>query len=159
MPHTSPPPAWLTRRTSSMPSGGTSKVWLMPWRPSTSATSTRLPWRDRASARADATVVLPTPPLPVTTCRRTPSMARERGGVDTASTLKGVAARPGCRPHTFDGGRRSVRGEGELLDLGEHQEVGGAVGVDDVEVVGAAGDGGAQRLVGGARGDVGVDHL
>ena len=29
-----------------MPSGGTSKVWLMPWRPSTSASSTRLPWRD-----------------------------------------------------------------------------------------------------------------
>ena len=42
-PHSSPPPACDTRRTSSVPSGGTSKVWLIPWRPSTSTSSTRLP--------------------------------------------------------------------------------------------------------------------
>jgi hypothetical protein len=34
------PPA---TRTSVVGSGGTSKVWLMPWRPSTSASSTRFP--------------------------------------------------------------------------------------------------------------------
>src|SRR6478735_7018635 len=157
IPHTSPPPAWVTRRTSSMPSGGTSKVWLMPCRPSTSASSTRFPWRDRASARAEATVVLPTPPLPVTTCRRTPSMAREREGVATASTLDGVATRPGCRPPPPPGGRHSVRGEGELLDLGQDEQVGVGRGVDEVEVVGAKGHRGSQRLVGGAGRDVGVD--
>ena len=35
-------------------------------------------------ASAAATEVLPTPPLPVTTCSRTPSTARESGGVATA---------------------------------------------------------------------------
>src|SRR6478735_5843587 len=47
----------------------------MPCLPSTSISSTRRPALARASARAAATVVLPVPPLPVTTCKRTPSQS------------------------------------------------------------------------------------
>src|SRR6266516_7340296 len=47
----------------------------MPCLPSTSISRTRRPAVARASARAAATVVLPVPPLPVTTCRRTPSQS------------------------------------------------------------------------------------
>src|SRR5689334_21589814 len=39
---------------------------------------TRPPWDARASASAPATVVLPVPPLPVTTCSRTPSQSLSR---------------------------------------------------------------------------------
>ena len=42
-------------------------------RPSTSVSRTLRPWSASASARAAATVVLPVPPLPVTTCSRTPA--------------------------------------------------------------------------------------
>ena len=41
-----------------------------PWRPSTSATSTRRPRPAAATASPAATVVLPVPPLPVTTSSR-----------------------------------------------------------------------------------------
>src|SRR6266566_1129688 len=47
----------------------------MPCRPSTSISRTLRPAVARASARAAATVVLPVPPLPVTTCSRTPSQS------------------------------------------------------------------------------------
>src|SRR3954447_2282271 len=50
----------------------------MPCRPSTSARSTRRPSAASASARAAATVVLPVPPLPVTTWSRTPSQSVSR---------------------------------------------------------------------------------
>ena len=63
-------------RVSSVASGGTSKVWLMPWRPSTSTSRTRWPPDASAMAIAAATVVLPVPPLPVTTCSRTPDVVR-----------------------------------------------------------------------------------
>ncbi len=63
-------------RVSVWPSGATSNVCEIPWRPSTSASRTRLPSRVRASAMAAATVVLPVPPLPVTTCSRTFAIAR-----------------------------------------------------------------------------------
>src|SRR5215471_950272 len=56
----------------------------MPWRPSTSINSTFLPSAASASASAPATVVLPVPPLPVTTCRRTPSQS-----VSRAATIGG----------------------------------------------------------------------
>src|SRR5215472_10194968 len=56
-------------------SGGRSKIWAMPCRPSVSMSSTFRPPCARASARAAATVVLPVPPLPVTTCSRTPSQS------------------------------------------------------------------------------------
>src|SRR5215469_359500 len=39
---------------------------------------TRPPWDARARASAPATVVLPVPPLPVTTCSRTPSQSLSR---------------------------------------------------------------------------------
>src|SRR5258706_7884819 len=44
-------------------------------RPSTSTSSVLRPPAASARARAAATVVLPVPPLPVTTCRRTPSQS------------------------------------------------------------------------------------
>src|SRR6266404_1124484 len=47
----------------------------MPCRPSTSISRTLRPAVARASARAAAIVVLPVPPLPVTTCSRTPSQS------------------------------------------------------------------------------------
>src|SRR6266699_7019107 len=47
----------------------------MPCLPSTSISRTLRPALARARARAAATVVLPVPPLPVTTCRRTPSQS------------------------------------------------------------------------------------
>src|SRR4051794_26301158 len=47
----------------------------MPWRPSTSQSRTFLPCEASASARDAATVDLPVPPLPVTTCRRTPGQS------------------------------------------------------------------------------------
>src|SRR5208337_1369871 len=47
----------------------------MPCRPSTSISRTLRPALARASAMAAATVVLPVPPLPVTTCSRTPSQS------------------------------------------------------------------------------------
>src|SRR5579871_5674788 len=47
----------------------------MPCRPSTSISRTLRPAAARASAIAAATVVLPVPPLPVTTCSRTPSQS------------------------------------------------------------------------------------
>src|SRR5215472_18742423 len=47
----------------------------MPCLPSTSISSTLRPAVASASARAAATVVLPVPPLPVTTCSRTPSQS------------------------------------------------------------------------------------
>src|SRR5271165_4718205 len=47
----------------------------MPCRPSTSISRTLRPAVARASAKAAATVVLPVPPLPVTTCSRTPSQS------------------------------------------------------------------------------------
>src|SRR6266550_2979703 len=50
----------------------------MPCRPSTSISRTLRPAVARASARAAATVVLPVPPLPVTTCSRTPSQSVSR---------------------------------------------------------------------------------
>ena len=78
----------------------------MPCRPSTSASSTRLPCRARASARAAATVVLPVPPLPVTTCSRTPCQSGLRGGRagvmapslggEAASTVARTVANAGC---------------------------------------------------------------
>src|SRR3954453_20230727 len=43
----------------------------MPWRPSVSTSSTVRPSAARGRARAAATVVLPVPPLPVTTWQRT----------------------------------------------------------------------------------------
>src|SRR5450631_2519920 len=82
-PKTAPPCAAWAMRASVAARGVTSKVWLMPLRPSTSASSTRLPPAARASARAAATVVLPVPPLPVTMCSRTPSQSVSR--VDPAS--------------------------------------------------------------------------
>src|SRR5687768_15178502 len=45
----------------------------MPCRPSVSTSSTERPSAARARASAAATVVLPVPPFPVTTCRRTGS--------------------------------------------------------------------------------------
>src|SRR5262245_20453918 len=50
----------------------------MPCRPSTSMSSTLPPSAASASASAAATVVLPVPPLPVTTCSRTPSQSVSR---------------------------------------------------------------------------------
>src|SRR5215475_4290110 len=50
----------------------------MPCRPSTSMSRTRPPSDARARASAPATVVLPVPPLPVTTCSRTPSQSLSR---------------------------------------------------------------------------------
>src|SRR5580704_3890135 len=50
----------------------------MPCRPSTSISRTLRPALARASAMAAATVVLPVPPLPVTTCSRTPSQSVSR---------------------------------------------------------------------------------
>src|SRR5579871_690573 len=55
----------------------------MPCRPSASISSTLRPACASASARAAATVVLPVPPFPVTTCSRTPSQS-----VSRALTLK-----------------------------------------------------------------------
>ena len=55
---------------------GTSKSCAMPWRPSTSQSSTCLPWEASARASAAATVVLPVPPLPVTTCSCTLGQSR-----------------------------------------------------------------------------------
>src|SRR5215207_7575837 len=74
-PKTSPPPRATASLRSLYGSGGTSKSWARPWRSSTSTRSTFRPPSARASASAAATVVLPVPPFPVTTCRRTPSQS------------------------------------------------------------------------------------
>src|SRR5258707_12160887 len=50
----------------------------MPWRPSTSMSRTVLPPAASARASAPATVVLPVPPFPVTTCSRTPAQSVSR---------------------------------------------------------------------------------
>src|SRR5215472_16075354 len=50
----------------------------MPCLPSTSISSTGLPFEASARASAAATVVFPVPPLPVTTCSRTPSQSVSR---------------------------------------------------------------------------------
>ena len=65
-----PPPSAVAILTSSYGSGGTSKSCAMPWRPSTSTSSTLRPPAASASASAAAMVDLPVPPLPVTKCRR-----------------------------------------------------------------------------------------
>src|SRR3954470_7224334 len=67
---TSPPPGGLAIRSSLYGSGWVSNSWAMPCRPSTSTSSVRRPPSARPSASAAATLVLPVPPLPVTTCSR-----------------------------------------------------------------------------------------
>src|SRR4051812_46176999 len=67
---TSPPPGTRAMRSSRYGNGSVSKSCAMPCRPSTSTSSVRLPPSARPSASAAATVVLPVPPLPVTTCSR-----------------------------------------------------------------------------------------
>ncbi len=65
--YTSPPPGATAILRSSYGSASVSKSWAMPCRPSTSTNSVRRPSVARASASAAATVVLPVPPLPLTT--------------------------------------------------------------------------------------------
>src|SRR5688572_23501994 len=86
----------------------------MPCRPSTSHRSTCLPLLARASASADATVDLPVPPLPVTTCSRTFDQSLTR--VSVAMTAWGRSGRSGgelVRQHD----------PGEERDAQEHPDV------------------------------------
>src|ERR1700712_2996051 len=66
----------------------------MPWRPSTSTSRVRPPPAARARASAAARVVLPVPPLPVTTWRRAP--ARESGQRSTPPSSR-TPTRPARR--------------------------------------------------------------
>src|ERR671919_1044233 len=98
-PNTSPPPRATASLRSLYGSGGTSKSWARPWRSSTSTRSTFRPPSARASASAAATVVLPVPPFPVTTCRRTPSQSLtiyegRRRSTDGPSKIGEQADRP-----------------------------------------------------------------
>ena len=70
----------------------------MPCRPSVSTSSTCRPSAASARASAAATVVLPVPPLPVTTCRRTgEGSGLTCTSVGAAGTGRGpAAARRGC---------------------------------------------------------------
>src|SRR3954452_17735872 len=63
-------------RPSAYGSGSTSNIRAMPWRPSTSHSTTLVLADAGPSARAAATVDFPVPPLPVTMCRRTWGKAR-----------------------------------------------------------------------------------
>src|SRR5215470_13101776 len=74
----------------------------MPWRPSTSISSTRRPPEASARASAAATVVLPVPPLPVTTCSRTPSQSVSR--TLTFRGYPGAGTAGALRPAAFPGG-------------------------------------------------------
>jgi hypothetical protein len=86
----SPLPAATAMRFSSCGSGGVSKSWAMPWRPSTSTSSTFLPSAARARASDAATVDLPVPPLPETQCSR--ACAATAGQRPGSTVVAAVAA-------------------------------------------------------------------
>src|SRR5215210_2177495 len=64
----------------------------MPCRPSTSQSRTFLPWEASARESAAATVDLPVPPLPVTTCSFTRGQSERFGGSLTGPSLVGTPA-------------------------------------------------------------------
>src|ERR1700712_2616026 len=78
----------------------------MPCRPPPSVSRTRPPPVARAIARAPATVDLPVPPLPVTTCRRT-SLKGCALGRSTSGTLPAAGDRRTVGRSTPPGGRRA----------------------------------------------------
>src|SRR6187397_1038298 len=118
-------------RRSAYGSGSTSNIRAMPWRPSTSQSSTSLPCEASASAREAATVDFPVPPLPVTTCRRTPDQS-----LLTAETVGGAS---GAGPHYLAcmGARESLVGRAE--ELGVLTEFLGAAEDDGLVLTGEAG--------------------
>src|SRR5919106_2479399 len=142
-PNTSPPPRATASLRSLYGSGGTSKSWARPWRSSTSTRSTLRPPSASASASAAATVVLPVPPLPVTTCRRTPSQSLtiyegRRPSADGRSKIGEQADRPldAVRDEAEEPASRSavahpvVEGQRQLGDLADSQ-----LAVDDPRLV------------------------
>src|SRR6187200_959989 len=116
-PQTSPPPAAPAIRISSVASGGTSKVWLMPCRPSTSTSRTRWPPDASAMAIAAATVVFPVPPLPVTMCSRTPDVVR----ADMRVTLR--PGQPGHRIEDHPEGGLGRVDDLHVADLGQPEQL------------------------------------
>src|SRR3954453_23690299 len=110
-------------RRSAYGSGSTSNIRAMPCRPSTSQSSTSLPREASPRASPAATVDLPVPPLPVTTCRRT------RGQSLTRETLLRGSFRP---PTCLSKSVRTVSRERVRLTRGS---LGGekALGSDSLE--------------------------
>src|SRR5262245_44423312 len=104
----------------------------MPCRPSTSDSSTRLGAEASARAIADATVVLPVPPLPVTMCNRAAAQAEVGSPVVTSPTLASpfeVIPTPTALPRSprIGGGGEGSGGEGG--DGGQDRREGRVVGV------------------------------
>src|SRR5215467_2784734 len=110
----------------------------MPCLPSTSISRTLRPAVARASARAAATVVLPVPPLPVTTCSRTPSQSvslvvmpslppvvSSHGGYLRSDTLWFGGRRPTCDSFVTTLGSRK-RGDPGGCSLCRHRDPGSA---------------------------------
>src|SRR6185503_17976069 len=93
----------------------------MPCRPSTSTSSVRRPPAARPRASAAATVVLPVPPLPVTTCSRAgqsllPTIVSVRGSRGSAGDVADQP--PGLADHRerelLLGGLLVIGGHGQL---------------------------------------------
>ena len=89
---TCPPPSAVAIFCSPYGSGGESKTWAIPCRPSTSTSRTFRPPVASAMANDAATVVLPVPPFPDTTWSR---MVRRSGAavLGTSATHPGYLSR------------------------------------------------------------------
>src|ERR1700746_2670264 len=108
----------------------------MPCLPSTSISRTRRPARAQANGRGAATVGLPVPPLPVTTCRRPPSQSVSlvvmpflppvvlfHGGYLRSDTLWFGGRRPTCDPFVTTLGSRK-RGDPGGCSFRRHRDPG-----------------------------------